>query len=188
MVERALYDFAEAAIGKNHDMQWSLSEAVLRRQVAPVFERCFRGELSPEEALDISVDFVVARMTYTIEVFSDLLNRLETRMGVQIQGMKTPGPILELQELFMGLNPESDWATNEKIARRELYPLFVRVAVGNFDPEHAMIIFCDNIIAKKDFYLELVHGMCFRLAQELADRGTDQGPSSGGEMVANGDD
>lgn len=175
MVDRALFDFAEAALGKNRDMQWSLSTSILKRQIEPVFSRCATGELSAEQALDIAVDYVAASIANTTEVFGELFARLEIRMDEQIHRPDLPG-LLAMQEFFMGLNADTEWATNLNIMRRELYPLFVRVAVGKTTTVDGVTIFCDSVTAKRDYYLELVHGLIKNLALDIksAATGTQQ--------------
>lgn len=190
-MDRALYDFAEAAMGKNTAMSWSLSEAVLRRQVTPVFKRCSRGDLSAEQALDIALDFVGASVTNIFEIFSNLFKVLESRIDVQMHGQTFPA-LAELEEFFMGLNTESQWSTDKDITQQEFHPLFLRVASGNLTVANGVYVFCDTVIAKKDYYLELIKGMCVRLTQQLLDKqaaleanGNGSGHSNG---RSNGDD
>lgn len=166
MVERALYDFADAAMGKNSDMRWSLSEAIMRRQVSPVFDRCASGDLTAEQALDVAVDFVSARVANTVEIFTDLFDSLEIKIDVQLHGVTFP-TLLELQEFFMGLNEDVAWATDPKITRRELQPLFERVSSGQVSSRIAAQTFCDVISAKRDYYLSLLHAMVYRLTAEI---------------------
>lgn len=191
-MDRALYDFAEAAMGKNTDMSWSLSEAVLRRQVAPVFSRCSRGDLSADQALDVALDFVTVRVANTLEVFNTLFQVLEQKIDLQMHGEQFPA-LLELEEFFLGLNSEAQWATDPGITRKELHPLFVRVATGKISVNDGVCVFCDMIISKKELYLDLVHGMCLRLTRQIlaAKKAaeTESGDSNGDqERMANGDE
>lgn len=169
MVEKALYDFAEAAIGKNRDMQWSLSASVLRRQMAPVFERCENGDLTAEEALDVAIDFVVASVKNTVDIFGELFQTLEARISEQLPGFTEDAlpALTELQEFFLGLNTDSEWATDENITRQELYPLFVRVSLGKIRHGAACSVFCDTIASKRDMYLDLIHGLIVKLTQQI---------------------
>ena len=190
-MDRALYDFAEAAMGKNSDMSWSLSEAVLRRQVTPVFHRCARGDLTEEQALDVALDFVTARVANTLEVFNTLFQVLEQKIDLQMHGQRFPA-LLELEEFFMGLNADAQWATDTSITRRELYPLFVRVSAGQLSVKDGVAVFCDMIISKKELYLDLIHGMCLSLTKQILDAQWLEGGSdeSNGdqEKIINGDE
>lgn len=192
-MDRALYDFAEAAMGQNAQMSWSLSEAVLRRQVAPIFKRCARGDLSAEQALDVALDFVTARVTNTLEVFNSLFQVLEAKIDIQMHGSQFPA-LAELNEFFWGLNSEAQWATDESISRREFHHLFSKVADNTVSIVDGIVIFCDAIIAKKEFYLDLIHGMCLRLTQQIlhAQRAREAAASDEGngdqEKIGNGDE
>lgn len=191
-MDRALYDFAEAAMGKNTSMSWSLSEAVLRRQVTPLFKRCARGDLTAEQALDVALDFVTARVANTLEVFSVLFHTLELKLDLQMHGVQFVA-LTELEEFFLGLNADSQWATDESISRKELHPLFVRVATGMISASEAVLIFCDMIISKKELYLDLIHGMCLRLTREILEaQSLEDGPTDDTngdpESVVNGDE
>lgn len=190
-MDRALYDFAEAAMGKNTDMSWSLSEAVLRRQVAPVFNRCARGDLSADQALDVALDFVAVRVANTLEVFNNLFQVLEQKIDLQMHGERFPA-LLELEEFFMGLNADAQWATDASITRRELHPLFVRVSEGRISTNDGVCVFCDMIIAKKEYHLDLIHGMCLRLTRQILDAKwleSGSGDNNGDqERLVNGDE
>lgn len=179
-------------MGKNTDMSWSLSEAVLRRQVAPVFSRCARGDLSADQALDVAIDFVTVRVANTLEVFNALFKVLEQKIDLQMHGEQFPA-LLELEEFFLGLNSEAQWATDGSITRRELHPLFGRVAAGQISVNDGVCVFCDMIISKKNLYLDLVHGMCLNLTRQIlaakAAAETRSSESNGDqERMANGDE
>lgn len=185
-MDSALFDFAEAAMGKNTAMSWSLSADVLRRQVAPVFARCSSGDLSSEEALDVAMDFVSARVSTMLGVFNDLYTTLAERIDVQMGGIEFPA-LLELDEFFLGLNSESQWATDSEITKRELHTLFEKVQDGRFSAKTGVYVFCDTITSKKEYYLDLIHGMCLRLTEQIWEARKAK-ESSGPERLANGDD
>lgn len=184
MVDRALYDFAEAAMGRNSEMRWSLSESIMRRQVTPIFDRCAKGELSAEAALDVAVDFTAIRVTNTLEIFNALFQTLESRIDMQLHGEVFP-TIARLQEFFLGLSVDVDWATDESIARRELQPLFIRVSQGTIHPKDAVLVFCDVVDSKRDFYLEMMHGLVYSLTQEIV---AAQKHHAAKQETSNGDD
>jgi len=185
-VHRALYDFAEAAIGRNTRMQWSISPSVLRRQVIDVFKRCGEGDLSAEQALDVAADFVRARLENTLGIYTELFDKLEPKLLETFPEVEFP-PLIELRELFLGLNPESEWSTSDQILRAELYPLFVRVALGNLMADVAVLIFCDNIMSKTEFYKRLVYDKCVALAKDIEYlESTEAGTST--DDVENGHD
>lgn len=168
MVERALYDFAEAAMGHNSEMSWSLSEAVMRRQISPVFVLCHSGELAADAALDVATDFVAARVGNTLDIFTDLFTTLDTRIRAQMPDEEKALPALDrLQEIFMGLNRDTDWSTDNAISRRELRPLFVRVSRQETGVKDAISIFCSNVSAKKDYYLEVIYALAYELTSEI---------------------
>ena len=185
-MDSALFDFAEAAMGKNTAMTWSLSADVLRRQVAPVFARCANGDLTSEEALSVAMDFVAARVTTMLDVFSDLFETLNDRIDVQMHGEDFPA-LTELEEFFLGLNSESQWATDSKITKRELKTLFEKVASGEYSARTGVCVFCDTITSKKDYYLTLIHGMCLRLTEQILEAKKAK-ESPGPERTANGND
>ena len=190
-MDRALYDFAEAAMGKNTDMSWSLSEAVLRRQVSPVFRRCARGDLTADQALDVALDFVSVRVANTLEIFNALFQVLETKIDLQMHGAQFSA-LLELEEFFLGLNPDAQWATDDGITRKELTPLFQKVSTGRISTTDGVVVFCDMIISKKEFYLDLIHSMCLKLTQQIIEAQREAREPSGGsedqERMVNGDE
>jgi hypothetical protein len=189
-VDRALYDFAEAAMGKNTEMSWSLNDAVLRRQIAPVFHRCACGDLTTDQALDIALDFVSVRVATMLNVFNRLFDTLENRIDVQMHGERLPA-LLELEEFFMGLNSEAQWAIDKTISRQELHPVFVRVSTATLSSADGALVFCDMITSKKEHYIQLIQGMCRKLTEQIlkVQRAQETGGSSGGqERVTNGDD
>lgn len=185
-MDSALFDFAEAAMGKNTAMTWSVSADVLRRQVAPVFARCANQDLTAEESLDVAMDFVTARVSNMLDVFSKLFETLETRIDVQMHGEDFPA-LTELEEFFLGLNSEAQWATDRDITRRELRTLFNKVYSGEYSARTGVCVFCDTIISKKDYYLTLIHGMCLRLTEQILEAKKAK-ESQGPERMANGDD
>lgn len=185
-MDSALFDFAEAAMGKNTAMTWSLSADVLRRQVAPVFVRCASHDLTAEEALDVSMDFVAARVTNMLDVFSKLFETLNSRIDVQMHGSNFPA-LVELEEFFLGLNSEAQWAVDSEITRRELSTLFDKVYNGEYSAKTGVCVFCDTILSKKDYYLTLIHGMCLRLTEQILEA-RKASEAQGPERMANGDD
>lgn len=190
-MESALYDFAEAAMGKNTAMSWSLSNDVLRRQVGPVFKLCASRELSAEDALDVAIDFVGARVTTMLEVFTKLFNTLASRIDVQMSGHRFPA-LIELEEFFLGLDGEAQWVTDQEITRRELHTLFEKVYDGRYSAKTGVAVFCDVLTSKKDYYLDLIHGMCLRLAEQIeeAKKAQESEPTDpeGPERMANGNE
>lgn len=190
-MESALYDFAEAAMGKNTAMSWSLSSDVLRRQMAPVFRLCGSCELSAEDALDVAMDFVNARVSTMLEVFNQLYSVLASRIDVQMHGVRFPA-LIELEEFFLGLDGEAQWVTDQVIMRRELRALFEKVYAGQYSAKTGLAVFCDVMTAKKDYYLDRIHAMCLRLAEQIeaAKKAQETEPTdpSGPERMANGED
>ena len=132
------------------------------------------------------MDFVAARVTTMLDVFSDLFETLSTRIDVQMHGEDFPA-LTELEEFFLGLNSESQWATDSKITKRELKTLFEKVASGEYSAKTGVCVFCDTITSKKDYYLTLIHGMCLRLTEQILEAKKAK-ESSGPERTANGND
>lgn len=190
-MDSALFDFAEAAMGKNTEMNWSLSPAVLRRQISPVFTLCSCQELTAEEALDVAMEFVTARVTNMLEVFNRLFQTLTERIDIQMHGVEFPA-LLEIEEFLLGLNAESQWATDDGITRRELRKLFEKVYAGEYTSRTGVAVFCDTIMSKKDYLLELVQNMCLSLTKQIVEAKKAQESISpdpeGPERMANGDD
>jgi hypothetical protein len=185
-VDSALFDFAEAAMGNNASMSWSLSAEVLRRQVGPVFVRCASGDLSAEEALEVAMEFVDARVQTMLNVFNNLFTKLNEKIDLQMQGAEFPA-LLELEEFFLGLNSESQWATDSEITKQELHTLFEKVHDGRFSTKTGVCVFCDTITSKKEYYLALIHGMCLRLTMQIFEARKAK-ETQGPERLANGDD
>jgi hypothetical protein len=163
-----LFDFAEAALGRNASMSWSISPDVLRRQIAPVFARCANRELSAKEACDVAMDFITARVSNMLDIFARLFTTLESRIDVQMHGVEFPA-LLELREFFLGLNTEAQWATDTEITRRELCTLFERVSSGEYSAQTGVCVFCDTITSKKEYYLELLADLCIRLTEQIVE-------------------
>lgn len=185
-MDSALFDFAEAALGNNTAMSWSLNADVLRRQVAPVFARCASQELTADEACAVAVDFVNARVKNMLEIFNKLYNTLTERIDVQMHGVNLPA-LLELDEFFLGLNSDAAWATDGEITTQELHTLFEKVYRGEYSSKTGVCVFTDTITAKKEFYLDLIHGMALRLTEEILEARKIR-EASGPERLANGDD
>src|SRR3954471_1701196 len=102
-MDRALIDFAEATKGLNSEMRWTLSEDITRRQMAPVFDRCASGAITPDQALDVCMDCVNTKVRNTMQIFDRLFNTLFYKMTHEFGAYKFPA-LLELEEFFMGLN------------------------------------------------------------------------------------
>lgn len=185
-MDSALFDFAEAAVGNNSKMKWSLSADVLRRQVAPLFARCSAKDLTAEEAMDVAMDFVAARVSNMLDIFNGLFHTLSSRIDVQMHGEQFPA-LVELEEFFLGLDAESQWATDSEITRRELRTLFEKVYSGEYSARTGVCVFCDTITSKKEYYLHLIHGMCLRLTEQILEAKQAK-ESQGPERLANGDD
>lgn len=165
-MDRALTELAEATVGLNSDLQWTLSESITRRQVAAVFTRCASGDLSPDQALDVCMDCVTAKISHTMSVFDGLYTRLVRKMYEKYGDTHFPA-MLELQEFFMGLERTSEWSTSEQITREELLPMFCRCSDGSLSAGQALDVFVDNMIAKRNYTLSLLQGMVYRLAQQI---------------------
>jgi hypothetical protein len=190
IVDSALFDFAEAAMGKNTEMSWSLSPEILRRQISPVFDLCAAKELSAEEALDVAIEFVNARVTTILEVFTKLFDTLNSRIDVQMHGIQFPA-LVEIEEFLLGLDSEAQWAIDGEISRRELHRLFEKVHGGEYSTRTGVYVFCDTIQSKRDFLLERVQGRCLALTQQIMDARKAQEPTpdpEGPERMANGED
>lgn len=185
-MDSALFDFAEAAVGNNSKMKWSLSADVLRRQVSPVFVRCSSQELTADEAMEVALDFVAARVTNMLDIFNGLYRTLASRIDEQMTGADLPA-LTELEEFFLGLDAEAQWATDSEITRQELHTLFTKVYSGEYTARTGVCVFCDTITAKKEYYLHLIHGMCLRLTEQILDARTAK-ETQGPERLANGDD
>lgn len=190
-MDSALFDFAEAAMGKNTEMRWSLSPDVLRRQISPVFSLCAVQELTADQALDVAVEFVTARVNTMLEVFTKLFETLCSRIDVELHGKDFPA-IVDIQEFLWGLNPESQWATDGGITRRELHVLFDKVYSGEYSQRTGISVFCDTITSKTEYLLELVQQMCMALTTQIIEARKAPEPVTpdpdGPERMANGDD
>lgn len=165
-MDRALTELAEATRGLNSDLSWTLDEDISRRQVGPVFNRCASGNLSAEQALDVCMDCMNAKLAYTMEVFDGLFTRLASRITERFGDTHFEG-MIPLQEFFMGLGDSAPWIMNDKIARGELRPVFVRCSEGSLSPHQALDIFVDNMVAKRDYTLQLLQEMVLHLAVEI---------------------
>jgi len=166
-MDRALTELAEATVGLDSELSWTLSEDIARRQVSPVFSRCASGELTPEQALDVCMDCVNAKLMYTMDVFDRLYTRLYDKLTDAFGDFHFQA-MLALQEFFMGLENTSRWSTSDEIARNELRPVFNRCASGDLSANQALDIFVDNMVAKRDYTLELLQDMVRNLAVEIS--------------------
>lgn len=190
-MDSALFDFAEAAMGKNSEMKWSLSPDVLRRQIGPIFDLCASKELSAEEALDVAIEFVNARVANILEVFTKLFDVLRQRADVQMHGVAFPA-LAEIEEFLLGLDAETQWAIDGEISRRELHKLFEKVSSGEYSTRTGVYVFCDTIKAKRDFLLERMQSRCIALTQQVMQARKAQEPvptdPEEPERMANGDE
>lgn len=159
---RALVFFTQAALGENENMQWSMSEDILRRQIKPIFERCAQGELTAEESLDTAIDFSKVRFANNLDVLLEEFKDLSDKVGKY--GYES---FISLQGLLMGLDEESEWVTDEQIMRQEMYYIFVRTSVGKLSPKAACTIFCDHVVTKQKYYLDRIQGLIRELSYEM---------------------
>jgi Asp-tRNA(Asn)/Glu-tRNA(Gln) amidotransferase B subunit len=179
-MDRALTELAEATVGLNSELRWTLSEEIARRQVQPVFDRCARAELSPQQALDVCMDCMTAKLHATMKIFDRLYSRLVDKLIERYGDTHFPA-MLEMQEFFMGLeSTTTNWSTSEEMARAELAPMFERVASGNLSPQQGLAIFVDNMAAKRDYTLTVIQDMVVRLATEI--RSEDTARENGHEV------
>lgn len=166
-MDRALTELAEASVGLNSELSWTLSEDISRRQVQPVFERCASGELTPEQALDVCMDCMRAKTEAMMKIFDGLFTRLCDRLSDRY-GDTHFQCILEMQEFFMGLDSTTvHWSNNQTITREELIPVFRRCASGELGMVQALDVFIDNMVCKRDYNLETIQDMVRRLALEI---------------------
>lgn len=166
MVDRALYDFAEAVLGHNSDMAWSLSPEIMTRSVKPVFDRLYEGKLTAEQAMTVAMDYVAPRVANNIEKCQSLFADLDQRLGELLDKEILPAQTA-LNELFLGLNEEFNWTTNPDYMRAELRPSFQRVASGTLSPEQAVMLFVDNLVARMKAMLDTIKGLVEQLSEEL---------------------
>jgi hypothetical protein len=166
-MDRALTELAEATVGLNSELRWTLSEEITRRQVRPAFDRCSSGDLTPEQALDVCMDCVTAKLHHSMKVFDSLYTRLADKLTEHYGDTHFPA-MLELQEFFMGLeSTTTNWSTSETISREELFPVFQRVAKGTLSSGQGTDVFVDNMSAKRDYTLSVIQDMVVRLATEI---------------------
>ena len=184
-MDRALTELAEATVGLNSELRWTLSEEIARRQLQPVFDRCTKGELTPEQALDVCMDCTRAKLHHTLKVLDTLYTRLADRLTERYGDTHFPA-MLELQEFFMGLESTTiNWATSEQLSREELFPVFQRVASGNLSTKQGLDVFVDNMAAKRDYTFSVIQGMVVQLATEIRD---EAGHRNGDEQGVRVDD
>lgn len=169
VLDRTLYDFAEASLGQNREMQWSLSEPIARRQLRPLFRKCHNGELTVEQALDVCIDCVDAKLENNMRVLSQLYAVLSEDLGFysEQQGVLLPAHV-ELEEYFVGLNDEAQWATSVEIAREELRPVFLRCRRGIVSEDMSLDVFCAQLKLKQDTFLEILRDIVERLSLQLS--------------------
>lgn len=170
-MDRALTELAEATVGLNSELRWSMSDDITRRQMEPVFSRCASGDLTPEQALDVCVDCMTVKIVFINKIFDNLYNRLVVKLTEEF-GDTHFQAMTELQEFFMGLDDTNLWAVNEEIFREEMLPCFVRCSEGRLGPQQALNIFVDNVSVKRQYMLSLIQDRVRKLAQEInADNG-----------------
>lgn len=166
MVDRALSDFSEAVLGHNSEMKWSLSPEILTRSVMPVFYRCSEGKLTATQALSVAMDFVAARMRNNLRTCQSLFTVLDSRLGALLEGRVLPAHDA-LKELFLGLNEDLNWTTSPETMAEEIRPTFVRVELGDLDPNPAVMVFVDCVTTRNKMMLLTIYQLIVELAQEL---------------------
>lgn len=166
LVERALSDFAEAVLGQNRDMAWSLSSEIMSRSVRPVFNRLYEGKLTAEQAITVAIDYVVPRIENNIEKCQSLFTVLDNKLEDLLDGTTLPAQTA-LKELFLGLHEEFNWTTNPRYMRAELQPTFHRVASGELSTTHAVMLFVDNVAARTTGMLEIIKKLVVELSEQL---------------------
>lgn len=187
-MDRALTELAEATVGLNSELRWTLSEEITRRQMQPIFNRCASGELDADQALDVCMDCVLARWGRMAKVFDALYTRLADRL-TERYGDTHFSVMLELQEYFMGLESTTTyWSNNVGIIRDELSGLFSRVSSGNLSSRQGLDVCVDNLTTKKEYTLSVIQGMVLRLAEEISDEMSRTRHNNGDQQVGMGDE
>lgn len=165
-MDRALTELAEATVGLNSELRWSLSDDITRRQMEPIFSRCASGDLTPQQAIDVCVDCMAVKINHINKVFDNLYCRLVDRLTLEY-GDTHFAAMADLQEFFMGLDDTNQWAVSEEIFRSETLPVFIRCSEGALGPQQALNIFVDNVSVKRQYTLQLIQDKVRKLAQEI---------------------
>jgi hypothetical protein len=168
MVQPTLYDFAEAALGHSSDMRWSLNAEITQRQVSPLLARCKSHEVTSLQATEAAMDVFRAKMLTIREVLASLYEALRAELGEE--GESFPA-VIEFDELFMGLNSSIEWASNAEVLQDEIEPLFERCYSGGLDIKSASALFTDSVVARKNYYLEVVQNLTRNLALQMSEDG-----------------
>jgi hypothetical protein len=166
MVDRALSDFAEAVLGHNREMTWSLSEEIMMRSVKPVFDRLYEGKLTAEQALTVATDYVAPRIENNIEICQRLFTDLDRRLEELLNGETLPAQT-KLKELFLGLDEEFNWTTDPRYMRLEFRPTFQRVESGEVAPKQAVMLFVDGLTVRNEAMLSVIKRLVGQLSEEL---------------------
>lgn len=86
----ALDELVEVFVGLSHELDWSTSEDISRKELLPIFQMCCNKTLSPEQALDVVVSNIMVKRDETFAVLLKIVQRLNRQLGEYTLVRKDP--------------------------------------------------------------------------------------------------
>jgi hypothetical protein len=166
MPQRALYDLAEAVLGRAPEMHWSMDEGIARRESSRLFCRLFEGSTTPDVALEVFVIGMMTKVQHMIRVIDERYNRLIVAL-TQDEQAQCPA-LNDFFEFFTTMSQDSDYAVSEGITRVELKPLFQACYDHVLNPADCEDAVFDYVSAKRETMLLTLQESVKQLNQELS--------------------
>jgi hypothetical protein len=166
MPQRALYELAEAVLGRSPEMHWSVDEDIARRETSRLFDRLFDHTTTPQAALEVFMIGTMTKVSNSIGVIEDRYNALVVSLSNEQQD-QCPA-LSEFFEFFTAVSQSADYCLSETITRRELAPLFQAChekVISSADCQDAVF---DYVTAKRDTILITLQLSVQRLNKELS--------------------
>lgn len=77
----ALDELAEVFVGLSHELEWSTSEEISRKELLPILHMCRNKTLTPEQTLDVVVSLSTVKRNETFAVLLKIVQRLNTQLA-----------------------------------------------------------------------------------------------------------
>ena len=77
----ALDELVEVFMGLSHELDWSTSEDISRKELLPIFEMCANRTLSADQTLDVVISNITVKRDETFAVILKIVKRLNRQLA-----------------------------------------------------------------------------------------------------------
>jgi hypothetical protein len=165
MPQKALYELAEAALGLAPEMFWSLDENIARHESKRLFDRLAAQQTSPAAGLTVFLISMQNKRKASMDVVEERYSRVILRLTQEQQ--ESCATLAEFFEFFTLASHNGEYVQSKDIAEHELAPLFEACYNGELSAKDTQDAVFDNVMAKRDLFLQSLQEMVQRLHQEM---------------------